>query len=402
MTSPRAPVTSRSRLLSLLSEACELEHGLLCSYLFAAFSLKQDLSEGGMSWQQQQKLRLWAAQLYAVASEEMLHLAQAWNLLAAIGGTPFIERPAFPQPATHYPLNLPLELTAFGEDTLKRFVMYELPSHLCPNEMADRLGIDCARSTDSVTVGELYALILSGFETLPEDLLFVASASTQADEHLVDFPDIVIVRNRETARQAIEMIVHQGEGSQASDQDCHFGMFTQVLAEIRSEAGTSFAPARDVVATPTTRVDADAARGTTAITHPFTAAVAGWFNDIYALMLRMLQFVFNNSTARTDCLRTFAKVAIVVMPTVLKPAGEALTLLPVAENSTRRAGPTFEISRLLPLPSDPEIAQVIVGERLAELVADGEVLGRDPLAPVPLANAVRNLRAYALGNGGSP
>ena len=38
-------IRSRSELLKLLSEACELEHGLACSYLYAAFSLKQDLGE---------------------------------------------------------------------------------------------------------------------------------------------------------------------------------------------------------------------------------------------------------------------------------------------------------------------------------------------------------------------
>ncbi len=43
---------TRSKLLSLLSEACELEHGLACSYLFSAFSLKQELSEG-LTWEQQ-------------------------------------------------------------------------------------------------------------------------------------------------------------------------------------------------------------------------------------------------------------------------------------------------------------------------------------------------------------
>ena len=36
-------VTDREELIYLLSEASELEHGLCCSYLFTAFSLKRGL-----------------------------------------------------------------------------------------------------------------------------------------------------------------------------------------------------------------------------------------------------------------------------------------------------------------------------------------------------------------------
>jgi hypothetical protein len=94
---PGRPASRRSALLSLLTEACELEHALACTYLYAAFTLKQDLNEGGLDWRQLQKVRFWAAQLYFIASQEMLHLAQVWNLQAAIGGTPYYLRPNFPQ-----------------------------------------------------------------------------------------------------------------------------------------------------------------------------------------------------------------------------------------------------------------------------------------------------------------
>jgi uncharacterized Fe-S cluster-containing MiaB family protein len=38
--------THREQLISMLCEAAEIEHCLMCSYLYAAFSLKQDQSEG--------------------------------------------------------------------------------------------------------------------------------------------------------------------------------------------------------------------------------------------------------------------------------------------------------------------------------------------------------------------
>lgn len=39
-------IESREELIHLLSEVAEIEHGVACSYLFAAFSLKSDVSEG--------------------------------------------------------------------------------------------------------------------------------------------------------------------------------------------------------------------------------------------------------------------------------------------------------------------------------------------------------------------
>lgn len=111
---------TRARLLSLLSEACELEHALACSYLYAAFSLKRDIAEG-IDWRAQQRNRLWASRVYHVAAQEMLHLGQAWNLLTAVGGTPYYARANFPLAARHYPLNVALLLRPFDLATIARF-----------------------------------------------------------------------------------------------------------------------------------------------------------------------------------------------------------------------------------------------------------------------------------------
>jgi len=394
------PVASRSRLLTLLSEACELEHGLLCSYLYAAFSLKQDLSEGGITWQQQQKVRWWAGQIYAVAAEEMLHLAQAWNLLAAIGGTPYYYRPGFPQPAAHYDLNLPLALTPFSEDTLMRFVMYELPSRIDPLDMAREIGLAADQSPTAcdTTVGELYASILESIDAIPETDLFLGSPERQIGQNVVDFPGIVRVKDRESATAAIEMIMGQGEGTQKDDLNCHFGMFLRLLADYRAErkaGGASFTPVRSVAHNPVTRLAGfEYHHGATLIEEPFACATANYFNAIYDLMLRQLQFAFSNSTECSDIVTRSAKHAIVAMTTVLKPIGEALMLLPVKAGGTLCAGPPFGLFRYVPLPPEIPIATRIVRERLAELVVEGNELCRDERAPVYLRNAVRNLVAY--------
>src|SRR5262249_27414210 len=45
---PEAPfvIEHREALIYMLCEAAELEHGIMCQYLFAAWSLKQSLDEG--------------------------------------------------------------------------------------------------------------------------------------------------------------------------------------------------------------------------------------------------------------------------------------------------------------------------------------------------------------------
>src|SRR5262250_3277398 len=93
--SPRTPVETREELIDLLSRAAELEHTLACIYLFAAYSLKNDVSEGGLTEIQADMARGWRRRLVSAASDRMRSLGQISNLLTAIGAIPVIARPAF-------------------------------------------------------------------------------------------------------------------------------------------------------------------------------------------------------------------------------------------------------------------------------------------------------------------
>jgi Ferritin-like len=119
-------VENRDELIFLLTEASELEHMVMLAYLFAAFSLKTDASEG-LSEEQLQAVRRWERVISEVAAQEMLHLASASNLLTAIGGVPHFSRPNFPQPAKYYPPGFELALMPFSEQALGSFVFYERP-----------------------------------------------------------------------------------------------------------------------------------------------------------------------------------------------------------------------------------------------------------------------------------
>jgi len=399
---------NRSELLSLLSEACELEHGLACSYLYAAFSLKQDLREGGITWEQLQLVRKWAAQIYFVASEEMLHLAQAWNLLLAIGGTPYYLRPNFPQGPKYYPLGANLVLEPFGLQSLQRFVYYERPQNVHPSEAcSDRLGI-VSEDEGSVpaysSVGELYSLIRKGFEHLSSKRLIIGDPSCQIGQDLVDFPDIIKVVDLSSALRGIDMIVEQGEGNASERTDSHFGVFVNLLQEYETElantqsTGNVFEPTRRVAVNPIARLRADLATGSemtiTIIEDEYTRSVSELFDEIYMLMLRMLQYLFSGprDTSAALLLPEFARIAITLMPIVIKPLGEALTLLPTGGPSGQTAGPSFSMGRHVPLPADANSTQIVVKERLEELSGLADDLARLNHAPAPLRAAAQNLK----------
>src|SRR6478672_2448032 len=74
-----ATVPSREQLLHALYEAAELEHNLMCTYLYAAFSLRSGEDEGLTSAEAGAVAR-WRAAIIRVAVEEMGHLTAVWNI----------------------------------------------------------------------------------------------------------------------------------------------------------------------------------------------------------------------------------------------------------------------------------------------------------------------------------
>src|SRR4051794_34666518 len=117
---PEAPfvIEHREALIYMLCEAAELEHGIMCQYLYAAFSLKQSETEG-LSADQAKAVQRWRKPFSHVATQEMLHMSLVQTLLSAIGAAPPLSRPTFPQPASHCPAAVHLALLPFGEEALR-------------------------------------------------------------------------------------------------------------------------------------------------------------------------------------------------------------------------------------------------------------------------------------------
>ena len=95
-------IENRAQLIYLLTEAAELEHGIMCCYLFAAFSIKKDTSEG-ITAEQLAIVRRWRGGILQIAVQEMVHMALACNLLSAVGGAPHVRRPNLPSSPRAYP-----------------------------------------------------------------------------------------------------------------------------------------------------------------------------------------------------------------------------------------------------------------------------------------------------------
>lgn len=135
-------IENRKTLSYLLCEAGELEHGLLCEYLYAAFSLKQQ-PDDGLPAERLPDVERWRSELLKIAGEEMLHWALVNNLLTAIGSAPFVSRPHMPHQAKGYPPGVQLALLRFGEQALRHIVFLERPEGM---DLADAEGFEPGRA----------------------------------------------------------------------------------------------------------------------------------------------------------------------------------------------------------------------------------------------------------------
>src|SRR5215468_964622 len=219
LAAPEAPfvIEHREALIYMLCEAAELEHGIMCQYLFAAFSLKQSADEG-LSSVELEAVQRWRKQVSHVATQEMLHLALVHNLLSAIGAAPHFARPNLPAPASHYPAGVELALLPFGERALQHFMFLERPEGW---DVADAGGMAVAgraapvmserdivpRGQDFKTVGHLYRSIEAGLANLVarhgEAWLFVGPPRAQATQESFGWPELIAVTDLASAQHAI-------------------------------------------------------------------------------------------------------------------------------------------------------------------------------------------------------
>jgi hypothetical protein len=152
MTERKLVVENREHLWNLQIQAAQVEHLIMCQYLYASFSLKTGPDEG-LTAEQAEAAGRWHEVLTGVAIEEMLHLALVTNLMTAIGAAPMLSRPNFPRQSEYLPPGVQFALKPFGEASLTHFLYLERPEGM---ERMDADGfVPAAPPPDPVGSGEV-------------------------------------------------------------------------------------------------------------------------------------------------------------------------------------------------------------------------------------------------------
>ncbi|MFM9974738.1 MAG: ferritin-like domain-containing protein, partial [Beijerinckiaceae bacterium] len=406
---PDIIVHNREQLIALLTEAAEIEHGLMCCYLYAAFSLKTT-EDCGLSPGQLAATRRWRAVVLEVAIEEMLHLGLVANLMTAIGATPHFARPNFPVSPGYHPSGVIVELARFDADTMDHFVFLERPEGTdIPDgnsfkrnrsyERATRKDVLVPSAQDFLTVGHMYKAISAGMARLVDELgeggLFIGTPLAQIGPDIGGFDQLIRVTSLATAEAAIEAIVEQGEGSPGDVEDSHYARFCAVRDELKQMlvADPAFDPAWPAARNPVMRKP-PIPDGKVHVSAPDTARLLDIGNAAYGLMLRCLMGTFGQPSATDDDRRRLYGTAINLMHAVT-PIAEQLARMPAGMDAAiPTAGLTFALPRSIAAVSNPAIALRIIAERASEIAAACAGLGD---IRSQLANCADDFKRIAAG-----
>jgi hypothetical protein len=405
-------IEDREELIYMLSEAASLEHMIMCQYLFAAFSVKRDVSEG-VTEAQLEAIRRWERQVSLVSTQEMLHLTLVNNLLSSIGSIPFFGRPNFPQHAKYYPPGVQLSLLPFGRDALQHFLFLERPEGMDMQDAPEfevlaipkpGLVVDTGQLVPQLqefaTVGHLYRGIEQGFRYLVEKYgerqVFIGPPRAQATRQYFAWPELMPVADLDSAVKAIETIIEQGEGARGDWHEAHYGKFLQIAQEYHQlqEQDPGFEPARPVLAA-YVRPPSDTSHFRL-ISDPLTAEISELFNASYQVLLQVLIRYSIHGTESDEELTILSNVAVDTMFLLIKPLGELLTRLPVGPDLPgKMAGPSFEMYRAGNILPHRYGAWTILHERLIELATYCDRIIKQPGAPQELVTAGANMRKLA-------
>ena len=412
MSEPRVVVANREDLWWLLSEAAQLEHMIMCQYLFAAFSLKQGTDED-LTAEQAEVVDRWRETLHSIAVAEMLHLALVANLSTAIGAAPTFGRPNFPQRSGYFPSPIQMDLLPFGEQALQHFLYLERPEGMerqdargfvptAPAREPLAAGETMPRGQEYATIGHLYRGIGDGLQTLVasvgEQAVFVGSPRAQATPELFRWPELIAVTDLTSASAAVAKIIEQGEGARGDWREAHYGRFLAIFQEYQElrARNAAFEPSRPVIAA-YTRQPFDNAAPVPIIAEPRTREVADLAALAYELVLQTLNRFFTHTDETDQQLGTLIRVAVGLMAGVLGPLATELTKLPVgAPHAGCTAGFSFEMFYTLGnFVPRREAAWALLHERTSLLADRCTTAAADPNAPEGIRQAQRRATALA-------
>jgi len=374
---------SREQLLHHLYEAAELEHNLMCTYLYAAFSLKQGVEEG-LSPAEAEATARWRREIIAVAIEEMGHLVAVWNITSALGGAPHLGRDNFPLNPGLLPARVVVKLAPFNAATLQHFVYLERPEGsdepdgegFASEHMFSR-AVGARRITpmpcDYDTVGHFYADVaqeITAFTALHgEDATFCGDRTLQLGPEELRLDGAQRVLCSKTVLSSFETIVRQGEGAPSDSERSHYHRFADIRAELAElcAANPDFVPAHPAATNPVLRRP-PRPEGRVWLEHGEAIATVDIANACYGLMLRLLGMSYLLPSPSADK-GLLLDLSLGLMRAMTPLAEQAARLPAGPSNPTCNAGVSFVSLRdASALPPGPSARRFIL-ERLDEIVA---------------------------------
>jgi hypothetical protein len=348
------PIHTIPELHDHLVAAMRVELSTIPPYLYALYSIEDQQSDA-------------ARLIRSIVAEEMLHLALAANLLLAVGGDPdFLDpglRPDHPGtlPRVHPPVALNLA-PATPQQIADTFLLIERPDPV--GRLVDREDFD--------SLGEFYATIEEGILRLSAErnLFENPQVARQLSDERFYAPiafnveasgDLMRIDGVASARAAIDVIVHQGEGlddthwaDPGQQELTHFAKLSQIadgtvpigaLRPLRTNPRTSEYP-------------------------PAVRPLSDLFNASYAALFVILEDLYSPREKKGGLVNRM----YTVMTHVLAPLARQLTQLPLGDGTV--AAPTFEPYDLGP---EPGAALAVLA---AAVAADHPELVAEALTPL--------------------
>jgi len=406
-------IENRAQLIYLLTEAAELEHGIMCCYLFAAFSMKRGVDEG-ISEEQLGFVRRWRRTILQISIEEMLHMCLACNLLTAVGGAPHLRRPNLPVSPKAYPPSFKLELAPFCRQSLENFIFIERPedppgagegtSLGSPIPLPPKLSDIFSSAREYQSQGRLYHGIEDGLQYLSqkygEDRLFLGPPRAQIAGSYFILPGLNPVTDLTSAEAALQGIIVQGEGGRGFSKYSHHGRFLAIQEEYEQvlREDPAFEPARPVMWNPYSRLPNDVGIDgeVNLLEDPLSIDISNLFDGCYEILIQALGRLFAHGEESEDQLTQLSDITEGLMVDVIGPLGDALTRLPAGpSHSGLTAGPSFRFSRDINTPPHRDAARALLVERFKELSAYCGFLETQGAIATVLTHVRRSLAQYA-------
>jgi CDGSH-type Zn-finger protein/uncharacterized Fe-S cluster protein YjdI len=376
------PICSREQIIHQLYEAAELEHDLMCTYLYAAFSLKDGEAEG-LTRDEAAAVERWRRTITEVAIQEMGHLVAVWNITSALGGTPRFGRGNFPLDPGGLPASVVVKLSPFSENVLQHFIFLERPADSTEPDgkgfepaFVFRRGVQRPRITpmgfDYDTVGAYYAALDRALGELVaqhgESGAFCNDPALQistADVPVLGTRPVICLK---TVTAAFSAIVTQGEGAR-DIAGSHYQKFSAIRDELVAmrARNPAFEPAHPAACNPVLRPPLRP-EGRVWLENEEAAQTVDLANAAYGLMLRLLGYAYVVPRPSPE-----KRVALELAQGLMRaftPLAERAARLPAGpSNPGVNAGVSFTALRdASPFPPGPGARRAFI-ERAGELAA---------------------------------